>query len=292
MAVLADRKPMFCRTRLGWEKTSWPAMVATPPVGLRTVHRMRMVVVLPAPLGPSRPKTSPGWASKLMLSTASTSPRRRSRNDFVRFWTWIMRGPDLAGGQARRLNGGARHRLYIFIPHVSLPWDVAGLADGGLDLLQRQVVDRAGRGDDVLLDHQAAHVVGAEEERQLADLQPLRDPGRLDVGDVVEVEPGDRLGAQVFERAGRRHMGQRGVLRLHRPADERGEAARLVLQPAQAVERLDALGQRLDVAEHHRAGGAAAQLVPGAVDGEPLVGQALVDRDGPAHAIDEDFPAA
>ena len=52
---------------------------------------------------------------------------------------------------------------------------------------------RAGRGDDVFLDHQAAHVVGAEEQGELADLQPLRHPRRLDVRDVVEIEPGDGL---------------------------------------------------------------------------------------------------
>ena len=39
---------------------------------------------------------------------------------------------------------------------------------------------------------------------------------------------------------------------LERPADERGEAAGLVLQLAEALEVLDPLGQRLDVAEHHR----------------------------------------
>src|SRR5579884_2933203 len=142
-------------------------MVATPLVGLRTVHRMRIVVVLPAPLGPSRPKTSPGWASKLTPSTASTWPRRRSRNDFVRFSTWIMDAFSPADGFAREsiLHGTHRGRLiHILVEHVALPGDVTGLADGGLDLLQRQVMHRAGRGDDVLLDHQASHVVGAEEQ--------------------------------------------------------------------------------------------------------------------------------
>ena len=38
-----------------------------------------------------------------------------------------------------------------------------------------------GGGDDVLLDHRRAHVVGAERERDLADLAALRDPARLDV---------------------------------------------------------------------------------------------------------------
>ena len=87
--------------------------------------------------------------------------------------------------------------------------------------------------------------------------------------------------------------GQGRVVRLERPADEGREAAGLVLQLPQPLQVLDALGRRLDVAEHHRAGGPAAQLVPGAVDVQPLVGQHLVLRDRLAHAIDEDLrPAA
>ncbi len=34
----------------------------------------RMVVVLPAPLGPRNPVTVPGWQTKLMLSTAVNVP--------------------------------------------------------------------------------------------------------------------------------------------------------------------------------------------------------------------------
>src|SRR5664280_92810 len=37
---------------------------------------MRMVVVLPAPLGPSQPNTSPGWMRKLTRSTAVKLPKR------------------------------------------------------------------------------------------------------------------------------------------------------------------------------------------------------------------------
>src|SRR5882757_1103002 len=36
---------------------------------------MLISVVLPAPLGPSRPKNSPGWMSKLTSSNAFTAPR-------------------------------------------------------------------------------------------------------------------------------------------------------------------------------------------------------------------------
>jgi len=56
------------------------------------------------------------------------------------------------------------------------------------ELFGRGAMRRAGRGDDVLFHHHGAHVVGAEAERDLADLHPLRDPGGLDVVDVVEVD--------------------------------------------------------------------------------------------------------
>src|SRR5437667_4609751 len=44
---------------------------------------MRMVVVLPAPLGPSSPSTSPGSISKLTSETASTPPKRRLTSSTV-----------------------------------------------------------------------------------------------------------------------------------------------------------------------------------------------------------------
>ena len=43
-----------------------------PPVGLSRQQSMEMVVVLPAPLGPSRLKISPSSMSKVTPSTAST----------------------------------------------------------------------------------------------------------------------------------------------------------------------------------------------------------------------------
>jgi hypothetical protein len=44
-----------------------------PDVGSRVVVRIEIVVVLPAPLGPSRAKNSPSFTSKLIPSTAFTS---------------------------------------------------------------------------------------------------------------------------------------------------------------------------------------------------------------------------
>jgi hypothetical protein len=57
-------------------------MVAVPLFGFITPVRVLMVVVLPAPLGPKKPKSSPFFTSKLTLSTANNSPKY-----FVRFVT-------------------------------------------------------------------------------------------------------------------------------------------------------------------------------------------------------------
>ena len=52
--------------------TSWPATVARPAVGFSSVVSTRSVVVLPAPFGPSNPKTSPGATAKETPATASS----------------------------------------------------------------------------------------------------------------------------------------------------------------------------------------------------------------------------
>src|SRR4030042_279465 len=51
-----------------------PPPASSPAVTGETQAIMRVVVVLPAPLGPSRPKHSPLETSKLMPSTAVKAP--------------------------------------------------------------------------------------------------------------------------------------------------------------------------------------------------------------------------
>src|SRR5512133_1937358 len=62
-----------------WVRMSRPATVPWPPEGSRSPHSIRMVVDLPAPLGPRKPKISPWRTSRLMRLTATKSPNRRSR---------------------------------------------------------------------------------------------------------------------------------------------------------------------------------------------------------------------
>ncbi len=60
-------------------------MNAAPLVGSSSVTRMRMVVVLPAPLGPMKPKMSPAPMCRSRLSTATRLPKV-----FVSFLISIM----------------------------------------------------------------------------------------------------------------------------------------------------------------------------------------------------------
>src|SRR5690606_31061125 len=53
---------------------SIPSTRSSPPVRAETAPTMRIVVDLPAPFGPSRPKDSPGATSKSIASTAVKSP--------------------------------------------------------------------------------------------------------------------------------------------------------------------------------------------------------------------------
>src|SRR4051812_36197628 len=64
-------------TPSGSRVTSTPPTVAVPDVGFSKPHSIRMVVDLPAPLLPRKPKISPRSTSKLTSSTATNWPKRR-----------------------------------------------------------------------------------------------------------------------------------------------------------------------------------------------------------------------
>ena len=58
-------------TATGCARTSTPSTTTRPLVAFTRVVITPMVVVLPAPLGPSRPKISPSETEKSMPATAS-----------------------------------------------------------------------------------------------------------------------------------------------------------------------------------------------------------------------------
>ena len=57
--------PITARTRCGARATSYPPTVARPEVWRSSVTRIRTVVVLPDPFGPSSPNVSPAATEKL-----------------------------------------------------------------------------------------------------------------------------------------------------------------------------------------------------------------------------------
>jgi hypothetical protein len=58
----------------GCARTSMPATKARSPVGITVVVSIPIVVDLPAPFGPSRPKNSPASIARSTPSTAVTEP--------------------------------------------------------------------------------------------------------------------------------------------------------------------------------------------------------------------------
>src|SRR5438128_6969683 len=73
-------------------ETSRPSTIATPDDGRSRPHRIRKVVDLPAPLGPTTPQMAPGCTSNDRRSTAVVSRKRR-----VRFWTLMAGAVDDMG---------------------------------------------------------------------------------------------------------------------------------------------------------------------------------------------------
>src|SRR6266566_2203702 len=73
------------------------------------------------------------------------------------------------------------------IPIVPLMGFVAEIGNEPLHVRNAHAESRAGLGNHVLFDHDAAEIIGATSEGNLADLLALCDPGALDVGNIVEV---------------------------------------------------------------------------------------------------------
>src|SRR5208283_5756902 len=97
-------------TSMGFSRTSKPQTLAVPEVGGRKQVRTRIVVVLPAPLGPRKPTICPLSTSKEMLSTATVRAYRLVRPSTL----IIMLCPDRSrrdrchSDASRRLHGGAQ----------------------------------------------------------------------------------------------------------------------------------------------------------------------------------------
>src|SRR5437879_13736946 len=88
------------------------------------------------------------------------------------------------------------------IERVALGGNVAGVVDDAAQLGFVGAVAHARGINDVFLDQDTAHVVGAELQAHLAYLDARREPARLDVVNVVEIEPADGEWLQVIDSGG------------------------------------------------------------------------------------------
>src|SRR5678816_1092818 len=178
------------------------------------------------------------------------------------------------------------------VPIIAATRLVTGLTNQPFDLSRIETEGGAGTADDVFLHHDGAEIVRAIFQSDLADLRPLGDPRALDVGNIVEKYAGQCLHAQVFSGTGRMIDFQDRVLRLKRPADERGKPAARVLLVAQPLQVLDAILDRFDVAKHHRRARLQAELVRHLHHLEPLIALAFERRDSLPDGIDQNLAAA
>src|SRR6185503_8492779 len=97
-------KPSDALAASGSRARSRPLMNTRPDVGLRRPATTRMLVVLPAPLGPRKPWISPAATSRLTPSTAVKAPYLLTRSS-----TRIMGASACAGRRAAAARGfGAR----------------------------------------------------------------------------------------------------------------------------------------------------------------------------------------
>src|SRR5713226_8111162 len=132
--------PIFSRTWRGCRATSKPATYACPSVGAISVVSILTIVVLPAPLGPSSPKTSPRRTSKLTLSTAVKVPKRLVRSLVCiasESGSIVARKSDFRGHPRFEFALGLQHldldveraNVLATAPHVALGRELAFLPD-------------------------------------------------------------------------------------------------------------------------------------------------------------------
>src|SRR5579859_1592606 len=105
----------------GSRVTSRPLIITDPLSGCSSPVISRNVVVLPAPLGPSRTRNSPSFTASESSRTASTVPNRLL---ILRKMTSAMAGAPLVRGPYRQAAAGVKQRQ-----PVGMKFKTDGLAD-------------------------------------------------------------------------------------------------------------------------------------------------------------------
>src|SRR5579864_9438360 len=101
--------------------------------------------------------------------------------------------------------------------------------------------------ENMLLEDRPVEVVGAKTEPNLSELEAHADPISGDVVEVVEINSADSDGAQGVISGGGILYRDLIVLRLIRQGYKPNEPARLILQFAQLMQVVHAVGKGLDM---------------------------------------------
>src|SRR5205085_6766292 len=105
-----------------------------------------------------------------------------------------------------------------------------GIRDDAAELAFTGAVFHAGGEHHVFFNQNAADVVRTELQADLADFYSRGEPARLDVINVVEIQPADRERFQIIDSRGLLHFfAERGIFRGEHPRDKRGEPAGIFL---------------------------------------------------------------
>src|SRR6266481_5726127 len=111
------------------------------------------------------------------------------------------------------------------VKRVALRGPEAGVGDDAAKLFFVGAVPDARGEHHVFLNQNTADVVGAKLQANLANLDTRREPTRLNVIDVVEIQAADRERLQIIDGGGLLNfLAERGIFRSENPGDERGEA--------------------------------------------------------------------
>src|SRR5258705_13385125 len=131
------------------------------------------------------------------------------------------------------------------VKRVALRGPEAGVGDDAAKLFFVGAVPDARGEHHVFLNQNAADVVGAKLQANLANLDARREPARLDVIDVVEIQAADRERLQIIDGGGFLHLlAERRIFRRENPRDESREATGFFLKLADPVEMIHAVLQR------------------------------------------------
>src|SRR6056297_2572766 len=157
MAASCRATPMLRRTESASATMSKPATRARPPVGRSRVVSIRTVVDFPAPLGPRKPKISPGGICRSTPSTAFTAlspvPKCRSRPSATIWWPPVA-NTGLAGDSGGRVDIAAQHATR---PTVDLAADLASAVGWSRSAAAEDLAHER-----FVVLERVAHVVGVE----------------------------------------------------------------------------------------------------------------------------------